>query len=125
MKGTDSRALLAEAPDEMIRVRNVAYGGLCIESPRPLLTDGVYQFWLNLGVPFHEVVFATVRVCWVEQVGDSFRCGAQIIETNRPWLGPMEGWRGASAEEKADISEVKEDPLEPESASAGLRAATG
>jgi hypothetical protein len=88
IEGTGSRAFLAEAPDETIRVLNLAHGGICVELSRPLEVEGIYQFWLDLGAPFHDIVFATAEVRWVAKTGRMFRCGARIVETNRKWLGP-------------------------------------
>ncbi|MDA1314823.1 MAG: hypothetical protein O2968_15930 [Acidobacteria bacterium] len=70
-------------------MRNLAHGGICVESSRPLEAEGVYQFWLDLGAPFHDIVFATVEIRWVAKAGHLFHCGARIVETNRKWLGPM------------------------------------
>ncbi len=110
--GDNSRALLAEAQDESIRVRNVAYGGLCIELARPLLEGGIYQFWLELGTPLRDIVFATAQVRWVTQVGDAFRCGVQVLETNRPWLGPVAMWRSLPEDKVNETAEV--DPPGPD-----------
>lgn len=111
LPGDNSRALLAEAQDEPIRVRNVAFGGLCVELSRPLLEGGVYQFWLELGTPLRDIVFATAQVRWVTQVDQSFRCGVQVLETNRPWLGPVAMWRSLPED---TINETAEpDPPEP------------
>ena len=110
LPGEDSRALLAEAQDEPIHVRNVSFGGLCVELSRPLLEGGIYQFWLDLGTPLRDIVFATAQVRWVTKVRGSFRCGVQVLETNRPWLGPVAMWRSLPEEKVAETAEI--DPAE-------------
>lgn len=107
IKGTGSRAFLAEAPDEKIRVRNLAFGGIGVELPRPLEPEGLYQFWLDLGAPFHDIVFATAQVRWVTKVGRLFHCGAQIVETNRTWLGPTKPRPEATPAETTPVKKTQ------------------
>ena len=72
-------------------LRNVSYGGMCLETGLPLDKDARYRFLIDLGAPFSDLVLVTARVLWVgEQTQCGRQLGLQFVESSKGWLGPDE-----------------------------------
>ena len=90
LQGTGSIAWSFESPLEDIPIVNWSFGGLCVELTQPYSVGALHELMLGLRGPLDDSVLVTVAVRWTERVGEHWRCGTEVLESNKAWIGPSE-----------------------------------
>ncbi len=73
-------------------LRNISYGGMCIEGDLPCKPGEAADFLLDLETPLQDLVLVKARIEWERAEGHGRRLfGARFLESSKGWLaGPEE-----------------------------------
>lgn len=86
-----SSARLEEGLRTKLRIVNLSFGGVCLDSDWPLHVDSAYKVRLEPRSLVDDGVSVTVFVQWSRRIGHHWRCGGVFLKSDKGWLGPGEG----------------------------------
>ena len=88
-----SDAWMLDFPLSRVLILNVSYGGICLEIDQPFPPGTECDMLLNLERPINEAALVTVAIRWARLAGLRWYCGAEIVSSDRAWIGPAP-WPG-------------------------------
>ena len=91
LQGSSSSARLQESPQQAFPLLDISFGGLCLESTRPYRVGSIQDLVLELRGLLNDSVSVKGIVSWVGHIGERWRCGVEVLESNKAWMGPKDG----------------------------------